>query len=1825
MAVEIPVVIDIEKAFEEAAAKVGKALRPLQETLSKDALNLRFKIDEKSTRTVRKLLDGSTTSARELNAALRDVSARISSMQARGGFIPGSLTAQEKDLLNVFAQLQMRIKGTSDVAKVFGKNVQKSLQGVAASGKAASEAYSNTSAAIDHSNSRLLTLIKNSARLIALHSASTFIRNVREVTAEFELQRVALGGIIQDTAQANLLFRQIKAAAIESPFQIKDLVSYTKQLSAYRVETENLFDVTTRLADVSAGLGVDMSRLILAYGQVRAASVLRGQELRQFTEAGIPLVDLLAKKFTELNGRMVSTAEVFDLISKRAVPFEMISDIFEEMTDKGGTFYKMQEKQAETLAGQWSNLKDAVSIMYDEIGNTSIVHNAMSGMINDLKLLMQNWRTIATILKTVGAQYLSIKVASLFLPILTQNTKLAEKADLAKALASELETLQQQKSNAVRGIAIKQLDRYSKQMMKAASAQTMFGRGARQIAAWFTGGGWVGLIVSAMSVLVGWFISARQEANRLNKELEKIGSEGSAEINRSVLNFKRLADSAVEAADGSNEQNKALEELKRTYSDIIPEQNLQIDTLRELKGNYDSLTSAIEQKINMQIREQKVNAIQDDFAKRITKSRRSSKELLLQYGLDKEQINAVLDEVQNAIRDGLIGIESTVEERYQFFKNTIKNLTGIVVDFGNGYRDYAGNWVSVTSDRNGKAVKSLLSLFNVYADLNEEVKDVNREMESQVGSMGVYAKSWEDLQKAIKNVTVSEEEFGDKFTFSYKKEKVREQVSLMSKAIEEAFADTGIDISDAFKTTGLIDFKSINEAASRSNKWGLQGYIRNIQKSYESIVPTNAMVSVVERKFQELAKAVGLSMDDVQGYLLRGEKDMTDYAKEISSALEQAQYAVINLQKQEEDFKAHPGVAMPVSDKDMSKAEQMVTFFTMLTEWLKAYSKSSSGRSSQTDPFITQMQNRIKFMQDFKRGYDDLSKYMARSGALEKESEIMLGRGTSLGLSADDQKRAAEDLSQWYEEMIDVVSSRLRSKGVSGASVTDLLSIDTTKQSKTIQDLQKLLQQLWDAKTDFDTTTFKKNIEDELKRVSDEIKRSETARNFYQNILDLTGDEELAATMGISVYGGIGAEFKDRMQAQLNKALSTLDAGALTEELMTAVAGQDFDVILKNLDKFPEEWQKRLKEMAADSQKFEADRIAGLFKALQSAKTYGEKRVELAKQTAKRTAEIESLNIPQANKDSLLAQNTRKEAEEAAKLQYEAFKDTPMYVELFADLDAASSRMLRNMQGQLESMKENWKDLHPRELKELQSRLSEIYQQLALRNPFKALIDSIKEYNSLRKTMGRRDAENASIEADETVRKEKDKLNAYTQEFEVASRLYKKDDERYKMAKRKMEAQQKIVDASIEEAEAAQNTANQYRAVKQQILEAGEGLMKWKGYLDDSLSAIGDLVDTFGSSDTSEMFDIISGGISKTVGGAANLAMGIGSGNPVQILQGISGIVTGIAKTVQDIKIKKIDNDIEHQQHLLEELEYSYGRLEKTMEKSFGSDYIYNYNKQLETLVAKQAAYEEQARLEREKGKKADEDKIRDYENSARDVADQIMDMRSQLSEFFTGTDLSSAAQDFADAWIEAYKEFSSTTDAMSEKFNDMIQNMISRSLAAKVMQEMLQPIFDQIDTLSKDGLLSTEDIAEVAALAQERIPMINEAMTNLMTSLAAAGYDVKTQTAGLSGISKGYATASEESILGLAAAVNTQNFYISYVPTISENVAQILAAMTGGVSATSPALTNENGDVIPSVQQMVYDHLPNMDQNLSEMLRLFRSVVTTKNASTNTAYVAVK
>ena len=245
--------------------------------------------------------------------------------------------------------------------------------------------------------------------LYSIYAAQNFLRAVVDIGGELENQKIAMASILQDEGKATVIFNQIKKLAVASPFGVMDLNQYAKQLSAYSIPYNELYDTMKRLADISAGVGVDMGRIILAYGQIKAAKFLKGTELRQLTEANIPMVDKLAERFSKLEGRIVSAGEVLDMISKKKVTFEDVKDVLWELTDDGGMFNNMQEVLSESVKSKWKNLADAIDIMLGDIAEST--GSTLKWTAESLTTLAQNWKEVVPFITAATAAFGTYRVA----------------------------------------------------------------------------------------------------------------------------------------------------------------------------------------------------------------------------------------------------------------------------------------------------------------------------------------------------------------------------------------------------------------------------------------------------------------------------------------------------------------------------------------------------------------------------------------------------------------------------------------------------------------------------------------------------------------------------------------------------------------------------------------------------------------------------------------------------------------------------------------------------------------------------------------------------------------------------------------------------------------------------------------------------------------------------------------------------------------------------------------------------------------------------------------------------------------------------------------------------------------------------------------------------------------------------------------------------------------------------------------------------------------------------------------------------------------------
>lgn len=412
------------------------------------------------------------------------------------------------------------------------------------------------------SQSRIAGELKNQiANVYSIYTLERFVRGLYTIGGEFQKQRIALTSILGDSMKAETIFNRIKDLAVVSPFQFKELASYAKQLSAYSIPYEELYDTTKRLADISAGVGVDMGRIILAYGQVRSAAFLRGQELRQFTEAGIPLVDELAKRFTKLTGVVTSAGDVFDKISRKEVSFGMVKDVLWELTDEGGKFYNMQEALAESLAGKWSNLQDAWDVMMADIAESN------SGVLSDslelLTDLMKHWEAVADILGILVGLYGSYKTAVIAVNV-------AQKSSFA------ISQMQAYYTWLNKGVKV----------TKAAAVAQWALNSAMKVNPWVFWITTLGAIVTTLTVFQEKVETVAEKIKKLNIEFSKNIEKIKEEESKAKGYISRIFDKT----NGIDAQRRAYLNLQKIYPSLF--ENMKFEQFL-LEGEYQAIQKVV--------------------------------------------------------------------------------------------------------------------------------------------------------------------------------------------------------------------------------------------------------------------------------------------------------------------------------------------------------------------------------------------------------------------------------------------------------------------------------------------------------------------------------------------------------------------------------------------------------------------------------------------------------------------------------------------------------------------------------------------------------------------------------------------------------------------------------------------------------------------------------------------------------------------------------------------------------------------------------------------------------------------------------------------------------------------------------------------------------------------------------------------------------------------------------------------------------------------------------------------------------------------------------
>jgi hypothetical protein len=1846
---------DLQKGVEEALKDGDKALERIEKALSKHPITIKLRMDNK-------VAKGASTELTGFRKQLAELTQQWNALTAAERGSAAGAAIREK-----FRALRAEAQGYTSTLQAAVKAEDKMRESQA---KTASTS-NKLSSAYHNQTTYLSRLIQRMAAYAGVSYVSGFLTHVREVTAEFELQRISLGAIIQDQARANQLFEEIKTFALKSPVKILDLTKYTKQLAAYKIGVDELFDTTKRLTDISVGLGVSMDRIVLMYGQIRATGYLRASEVRQATEAGIPLVEELANKLSKANGELVTAADVMDMISKRAISFDMVKEVFDDMTSAGGIFYNMQEKQGNTLYGMWQKLGDAAAVMYDQIGNTESVNNGMKMTIQMLRYLMLHWKQVGIVISGATVYLVANTVATKNATIATAAATTANQAHIASlnaklnalrleqmnlksvSLAQRLKTAatisgtKTEKASAMSAVLTQRLYTAAtisatKAQIGAATSTNVFSKALYGLKAALLSNPLTALAV-ALTTIIALLMQSESELDKLNSKIQDIDRDYDASGKKSVDRFKELVKAVEENVDGSKAQKEALDELDRTYSKILGSEALELDSLKALGGKYGELIDLIDAYNAKKRGEEKKTAIESTSATIKEEAKDDLMDYLNQAGVSNEKQLEFIARLNEKLIEYSGDADAAIKATNETFKEFADDISQL---------DAAGNMLNILNpdklfDAWGVGFRGIGKLFGGkgmdylydYANAMQKERELLEENEiatrNAVRGLDEYAEGIDNVGKALKNLDWSSQEalFNSLQEYNRKNpqtalsvpinlefdptkaqseyEKMIEignmQIHAIFANLQNIASQEGVAIPEEFykqaksvvegnKSFSFIDFEGLSKLFT--SKKAKQA-VAESKLLFESISPNDRTAATFRAKLAQLASASGVELSTMTKYFMKAGDNIEDYAKRIKESIEDLEKELKKMRTNNQLIaEGGHGPLQGYSEEEIKEIQMQVAVLKELFPFLQGFTKGGSG-GRQSDPRLQNLKEEISLTKKLYDEYHKLEKQIGATKAAEKIQEIY--KNTISTLEGRAKKYGFEFELPFTDENLKANMQHFIDK------MKELQGLKDKKGKPLFPNIGKEIDEAVAQLEDVDLNSLQKALEKKLKDLADRISRTKTAKEFYEKILSQTGDVELAANVAIHVYGEQGKNLNEQIQKQIE---TLLEPSGITIDAAVFRADGTFDP--KKLRKFAEAQKEALGgieskayqeliKLSDNAEKDFAKTIEGWLKAVEKAKGFTDKMLDLARRTrteidaitvqkgyaetrvaellglgdldAEQSEELKQLHGFLAIADNLIQGFKDKQAKEQGTLTYEAFKDSPMYVQMFDDLDHASTRMLENMKSRMEGLKKEWNNLTPTQLKEMQSRMNEIDSQLAKRNPFKTLTMAIKKYRDYMKNGEADGGTKSAKEADAKLADAAKVADEARKKYDELVKKYGEGSE--KSVQEVIDAKNKLDEAMANEA-AAQKAVENWKKVKDAIGLSANELFQMLNWAGDIAKGIADISEAMGAdeedvqywNDVADALNNISGGIQDIVSAAM-------SGNVVGIisstLTAIPKMFVGFTNLFSAGKIKKANKEIKRQQELLDQLEYTYGRLEKAADKLFGADYLQNYNQQLKNLQAQQQAYLKQAQAERSKGKKADKEKIKEYENQARETADAIKELQDDLVAQIVGTDVASAARDFANAWLDAYLSFGSTTDAIKEKFRDMIKHMIVESYLAQAVKNALQPVFDMIDERLADGDLSAQDIVDIQRKYNEAEDDIDNGLRVRMELLKELGLDVESlrnADSGYTGIAKDIAGATSEEINTAAAIGNTIMYHTSHLPIISENVAAMYQLMSQGKTA---------------------------------------------------------
>ena len=1568
--------------------------------------------------------------------------------------------------------------------------------------------------------------------------AQQFFNSIVQTGGEIVQQHVALRSILGDVQKADELFAQTQQLALQSPFKFGELNRDVKQLAAFGVEANDLYDTTKRLADIASGLGVDFGRLGLAFGQVKARSWLDGKELRQFAYAGLPLL----QKITELynsegkNGRKNYTqADVKKMISGRQVSFEDVQKVLWKMTDEGGQFYNMQLVLSETLLGRWNKLIDAWDIMLGKFAEgKNVIGGTFSFIINRVTDLVLALDKLSPAMLSFGAIFAARKLGlmasgKLGLGSINKNytqqmnaqlrtyaieqqqlvtegkitqqkalqnvqarayllSDTASRANAMSRLALEgkMSVLQMQKA-VKEGLVTKELIRQLAVMGQITARQEQIILGGTRFAAVMNmgiskiGGG----IKSLFTMLGGWWGLA------IGLAVQTFSSY-SSDMDRISENAKGFRDSAYNKK--KNYEDELANEKPANSADL----QQRVNSMKELLRNSGDYTQTIEDQIT---RAKNLNEQYDILNKGIAAARDNSQ----QEANDSDVVAGAL---------GASGGWGSGNPFADTMEDAVEDLNEAVIK----YQTLLSGLDEDTKSRMDSVANQFLKPEERAMSLDEKIRILAERGGANWDSFVLKSSNGSnDIANSIYKIGIRANEVSDQINDIAKK-----NIPRIINFLKKSFNLFGVDFSK-WCNRNSSRFASMIERmldACKVNVPQIREYLKSIfYQEAGAKQPKKAGGGKVEKPKTPMQQRVRRNLSktgkskarvEAQATMLDSYLDETSDYNTDNNLQTELQNRYNEYKNRENKFKRGK-ISKALRDEAWESYNSLnqaaweglgYKFYPQDKKSNKVPKGKNRNSGRKEDIELKRLQERLSSLKSARQMYQKYKSIMSDEEAKKKTYNLF---PEVTGLNLDDYQKAVHSLLEGF-------------------------SINTTERKKFQTSIyREVAEWLFDEKD-------KKEYEKKAADFNESMNKLSERWDLYKSLLEKTGSKFFAESAWIDAF-----QMDDKTQSLMDEYYAHYHEIFNLQDSLSMTDGEAKEKL--KLPNQYEEW-KKITELLRGN----------YVKSLQDAADIIEKTEDYEDKILKIRERYNEL-ISKTNDPDIKARYEIQRDKEIGQVKLDKFKNSSDYLNFYGaivslGMDKAQTigaRIRQNINEALQSGAIDARE-YAKEIKQLDEQLSK------LTSPKKTFL------NGGLKGMAEQKISDASEQM--TIAASKIAEGKKVRELGLKmgdENFIKRGDSMIDSGKAMMKAAEILFKDGTKAKESLDKFANVVSIIDQNV----QGMSEAFNDIKETASLLGADTESDGWQDASAFFETFSGmssSLSKVVTSAE-------SGNVGGILAGVTGIFTSPIKAFAKAHDAKLDRQIKLAERQLNELKNLSSNISSVIEKTLGGIYSYNrssdankklndvkndykawdafsktdigknffgghnfshysketydavmktetnpsaYADQLALLHAQEDELRKQRQAEEDK-KKTDKDKIADYDQQIKEMQLQIKTFAQDFLKDVYSIDMKSWGNQLTDTVVSAWTKGEDAVEAYKNKVKEMVREVTKNIVSQKIMEKALEkPLEWLTGILDEKGKLDETDMDDFADKLYQVGENVVPQLTGIFDALKEKGLDLR-------------------------------------------------------------------------------------------------------------------